>query len=104
MRQPFFATHSRPGRGSHSRRRRAFNVGKLSLGVATIGLKDRPAPPCKFVTADSASETRRARVGRGAIAAPFQREGGVVGARGFEPPTSSSRTMRATKLRHAPTE
>ena len=29
--------------------------------------------------------------------------GGLVGARGFEPPTSSSRTMRATKLRHAPT-
>ena len=28
---------------------------------------------------------------------------GLVGARGFEPPTSSSRTMRATKLRHAPT-
>jgi hypothetical protein len=28
----------------------------------------------------------------------------MVGARGFEPPTSSSRTMRATKLRHAPTE
>ncbi len=27
----------------------------------------------------------------------------LVGARGFEPPTSSSRTMRATKLRHAPT-
>ncbi len=33
-----------------------------------------------------------------------QREVGLVGARGFEPPTSSSRTMRATKLRHAPTE
>ena len=29
---------------------------------------------------------------------------GLVGARGFEPPTSSSRTMRAAKLRHAPTE
>src|SRR5207253_3132433 len=28
---------------------------------------------------------------------------GMVGARGFEPPTSSSRTMRATWLRHAPT-
>ena len=28
---------------------------------------------------------------------------GLVGARGFEPPTSSSRTMRATRLRHAPT-
>ena len=33
-----------------------------------------------------------------------QRQVGMVGARGFEPPTSSSRTMRATKLRHAPTE
>jgi hypothetical protein len=29
--------------------------------------------------------------------------GRLVGARGFEPPTSSSRTMRATWLRHAPT-
>jgi hypothetical protein len=28
----------------------------------------------------------------------------MVGARGFEPPTLSSRTTRATKLRHAPTE
>ena len=33
-----------------------------------------------------------------------QQHVGMVGARGFEPPTSSSRTMRATKLRHAPTE
>ena len=33
-----------------------------------------------------------------------RRDVGMVGARGFEPPTSSSRTMRATKLRHAPTE
>ena len=35
---------------------------------------------------------------------PTQLVMGMVGARGFEPPTSSSRTMRATKLRHAPTE
>ena len=28
----------------------------------------------------------------------------LVGARGFEPPTSSSRTTRATKLRYAPTD
>ena len=28
--------------------------------------------------------------------------GKVVGARGFEPPTLRSRTVRATKLRHAP--
>ncbi len=27
----------------------------------------------------------------------------MVGARGFEPPTSASRTRRATKLRYAPT-
>ena len=33
-----------------------------------------------------------------------QQRVGMVGARGFEPPTSSSRTMRAAKLRHAPTE
>ena len=35
---------------------------------------------------------------------PMQQVMGMVGARGFEPPTSSSRTMRAAKLRHAPTE
>jgi hypothetical protein len=26
----------------------------------------------------------------------------MVGARGFEPPTSASRTLRATRLRYAP--
>jgi hypothetical protein len=29
-------------------------------------------------------------------------EENLVGARGFEPPTLRSRTVRATKLRHAP--
>jgi hypothetical protein len=29
---------------------------------------------------------------------------GMVGAAGFEPTTLSSRTIRATKLRHAPTD
>ena len=28
----------------------------------------------------------------------------MVGERGFEPPTSSSRTKRAAKLRHSPTD
>jgi hypothetical protein len=32
-----------------------------------------------------------------------RRPADVVGARGFEPPTSASRTLRATKLRYAPT-
>ena len=32
----------------------------------------------------------------------FVCEGEMVGARGFEPPTLRSRTVRATKLRHAP--
>ena len=45
----------------------------------------------------------RAEVGTGGAATAASRTG-MVGARGFEPPTSSSRTMRATKLRHAPTE
>ena len=31
-----------------------------------------------------------------------QRETALVGARGFEPPTSRTRTVRATKLRYAP--
>ncbi len=34
----------------------------------------------------------------------YPSEGLLVGARGFEPPTSSSRTTRATKLRYAPTD
>ena len=46
----------------------------------------------------------RARVLRPACEHETLRTGVLVGARGFEPPTSSSRTMRATKLRHAPTE
>ena len=46
----------------------------------------------------------RARVVRPACEHETLRTGVLVGARGFEPPTSSSRTMRATKLRHAPTE
>ena len=44
------------------------------------------------------SSTRRADTGRDGWTKVK-----VVGARGFEPPTSSSRTMRATWLRHAPT-
>ena len=36
--------------------------------------------------------------------ATLHRHVGVVGARGFEPPTSASRTLRSTKLSHAPTE
>jgi hypothetical protein len=46
----------------------------------------------------------RAHVLRPAFEHETRRTGVLVGARGFEPPTSSSRTMRATKLRHAPTE
>ena len=42
--------------------------------------------------------------GSGSIGALLDDQVSLVGARGFEPPTSSSRTMRATKLRHAPTE
>jgi hypothetical protein len=56
------------------------------------------------VRAEDEDETRDgAAVGARFHAAAEVREG-LVGARGFEPPTSSSRTMRATKLRHAPTE
>ena len=50
--------------------------------------------------------TEKARAHALAAAVPEQFTASVVmvGARGFEPPTSSSRTMRAAKLRHAPTE
>ena len=34
--------------------------------------------------------------------APVRRSGGAIGARGFEPRTSPTRTARATRLRHAP--
>ena len=33
---------------------------------------------------------------------PVRRSGGAIGARGFEPRTSPTRTARATRLRHAP--
>ncbi len=49
-------------------------------------------------------EPTEAAVERGLAEAFGVDEVVMVGARGFEPPTSSSRTMRATKLRHAPTE
>ena len=35
--------------------------------------------------------------------AAMQKRGAMVGERGFEPPTSSSRTKRAAGLRHSPT-
>ena len=41
--------------------------------------------------------------GGGRPAGEARRAVGLVGARGFEPPTSASRTLRAAKLRHAPT-
>ena len=57
-----------------------------------------PGAPADAPGADAGSESPRASWRR------FRAHLLVmVGARGFEPPTSSSRTMRATKLRHAPT-
>src|SRR5437762_8881449 len=38
----------------------------------------------------------------GELVAPRPAFGRMVGARGFEPPTSRSRTVRATRLRYAP--
>ena len=46
--------------------------------------------------------TRRIQPARG-TAKKEDRKKTLVGATGFEPATSSSRTKRATKLRHAPT-
>ena len=47
---------------------------------------------------------RSRRSPTGAARRPVVTQVGLVGARGFEPPTSASRTLRAAKLRHAPTE
>jgi hypothetical protein len=56
------------------------------------------------VRAEDEDETRDGAAHRARFHAIATTREGLVGARGFEPPTSSSRTMRATKLRHAPTE
>ena len=45
---------------------------------------------------------RAGRVGFPARARASSRSGGAIGARGFEPRTSPTRTARATRLRHAP--
>ena len=42
------------------------------------------------------------RYARADTAKPLHAEGPLVGTVGFEPTTSSSRTMRATKLRYVP--
>ena len=44
------------------------------------------------------------KVIRAAVKGRPMRISSLVGAGGFEPPTSWSRTKRATKLRYAPTE
>ena len=73
------------------------------------GAEDDPArhvgsgPPAVAAVRRGTRRCPRARRSRNRGRQPYRRRG-MVGARGFEPPTSSSRTMRATKLRHAPTE
>ena len=52
---------------------------------------------------NSSGELERARGVSGDKKGHPQRGGFLVGATGFEPATSSSRTKRATKLRYAPT-
>ena len=70
---------------------------RQTLSVADMLPRDTRGP-----AADASGKRHRRRTGIGAMRLNDERV--LVGARGFEPPTSSSRTMRATKLRHAPTE
>src|SRR3989442_10556997 len=60
-----------------------------------------------MISAADRGSLMRARLGFGDRPATGRRwpPGGrtLVGARGFEPPTSRSRTVRATRLRYAPT-
>ena len=72
-------------------------VGTSSAARSVLGMAASELGERLSVAVDGAS--------RGPESEPaLNDEVGMVGARGFEPPTSSSRTMRATRLRHAPTE
>jgi hypothetical protein len=74
----------------------AFIGVMLMLGGLMDMSHRRPKSPVRAAVDSGATNRHRA-------GSEFEIEQ-MVGARGFEPPTSSSRTMRATKLRHAPTE
>ena len=60
-----------------------------------------PSSVARQPVAPLGDPSRRPRRSVGSLAA--DERGGMVGAAGFEPTTLSSRTIRATKLRHAPT-
>ena len=72
-------------------------AGSASLPVPRVARQpcERARPPWRGGPIGS--------IGFAVLGKDSREERGMVGATGFEPATSSSRTKRATKLRHAPT-
>ena len=93
---PTRSTRRRPSRDG---------VAPLSEGTALIARRRGPRRGLMgWSQRDSAQERERGGPRCQALEANRNQPPHVlVGARGFEPPTSASRTLRATKLRHAPT-
>ena len=82
----------------------ALTLVLVVLLVLDVAVPDYDISPTDFtftLTAQARARGWDAAFGAGVVRV---KKVSLVGARGFEPPTSSSRTMRATKLRHAPTE
>ncbi len=118
-RQPGSAPPGAPKRpvgtcvGTRDPRRDASRGGAgLVLGrgsMCPFGSAERNAPTRPLSVAFSQSRTLHALPRfcdscRPAGIDPLRPEAKVVGVRGFEPPTSASRTQRSTKLSHTPTE
>src|SRR5439155_15858492 len=57
----------------------------------------------QYVEETEREEPRRTRGSDAAVGIPWISRAGMVGARGFEPPTASSQSWCATRLRYAPT-
>ena len=105
-----FASIGRRGRRAPRRRARRGRTRRAASGADIASEQTRtraerraggrhgdpsPSTPATRLVPPRAGRPRRGDAAR-------QRRAGVVGATGFEPATSSSRTKRATKLRHAP--
>ena len=82
----------------------ALTLVLVVLLVLDVAVPDYDISPTDYtftLTAHAKARGWDAAFGAGVVRV---KEGEFGRARGFEPPTSSSRTMRPTKLGHAPTE
>jgi hypothetical protein len=89
-----------PSVGAHEAARARARWGSLPLAANSRSVGPADDLEARYRPAVGRDNSNRAQSAAG-MGIEVDR---LVGARGFEPPTSSSRTMRATKLRHAPTE